>query len=61
MSENIKFYRFGKLLFKYLKKRQKEMNFYVTKIFIKKKHLNYFLFLFILSFYSKIYYFMLIL
>lgn len=37
MSKNIKFYRFDKLLFKYLKKKQKEMNFYVTKIFIKKK------------------------
>lgn len=61
MSENINFYRFDKLFFKYFKEKTKEMNFYVTKIFIKKKHLNYFLFLFILSFYSKIYYFMLIL
>lgn len=61
MSKNIKFYRFDKLLFKYLKKKQKEMNFYVTKIFIKKNYFNYFFFLFILSFYYKIYYFILIL
>lgn len=36
MSENINFYRFDKLFFKYFKEKTKEMNFYVTKIFIKK-------------------------